>query len=146
MLFAVAAIHRPLLLRFAPPPRCVGRRMATVLPRNRGLKTRGQPSKKDIACRSGTPLKPHTPQHPLSSVPYRHASFIMDLSLRVQEPSVTRQGGRPGDHHPHSSPPRRDLLAPTPRMSCLVAKDTYSLRSHSSGSKPLARKKSEYSS
>ena len=89
-------VMTPTQLRFA------GRQMATVLPRNRGLKTCGHRSKKDIACRSGTPLKPHTMRHPLSSVPYRHASFIIDLSLRVQEPSVTRQGGRPrrpSSHH-----------------------------------------------
>ena len=91
--------HRDSLVAVAipwsPPLRCVGRRMATILPRNRGLKTRGQPSKKDIACRFRYAPKA---THATTSPQQRTLSariFIMDLSLRVQEPSVTRQSGRP---------------------------------------------------
>ena len=69
--------------------------MATVLPRNRGFKTRGHRSK----TRDSVPFRYASAatltQYPHSSVPNRHASFIIIHRLRVQEPSVTRQGGRP---------------------------------------------------
>ena len=84
-------------------PRFAGRRMATILPRNRGLKTRGHRSK----TRDSVPFRyasaaPLT-QYSHSSVPNRHATSIIIHRLRVQEPSVTRQGGRP--RRPSSSFP-----------------------------------------
>ena len=92
--------------------------MATLLPRNRGLKTRGHRSK----TRDSVPFRYASAatltQYPHSSVPNRHASFIIIHRLRVQEPSVTRQGGRPRrpsspfppipipSHHRYSSAPQ----------------------------------------
>ena len=68
--------------------------MATILPRNRGLKTRGHRSK----TRDSVPFRYASAatltQYPHSSVPNRHATSIIIHRLRVQEPSVTRQGGR----------------------------------------------------
>ena len=82
--------------------------VATVLPRNRGLKTCGHRSKKDIACRSGTPLKPPTtisPQQRTLSARIIHYGLISEGSRTLsyearRSPSATNITTPP--HHRHS--------------------------------------------
>ena len=58
-----------------------GRRMATVLPRNRGLKTCGYRNKKTYSVLLRYASAATLTQYPHSSVPNRHASFITRINL-----------------------------------------------------------------